>query len=111
MIATLSAFRRGGGRSRRHLPTTRVRVRGGYVPDTIYGRAGEPVRIVFRREETAPCSERVVFPAFGKSAMLPPYQDVLVELVPHAPGVYEFTCQMGVLHGTLIVEGDGEGQQ
>ena len=109
MIAALSAFRRGGARSRRHVTPTRVRVCGGYEPDTIYGRAGEPVRIVFRREETAPCSERVVFPAFGKSAMLPPYQDVLVELMPHEPGEYAFTCQLGVLHGTLVVEGDGGG--
>src|SRR5665647_831123 len=83
MLATLSAFRRGGGRSRPHVAATRVRVRGGYEPDTIYGRVGEPVRIVFRREETAACSERVVFPAFGKSAMLPPYQDVVVELLLH----------------------------
>jgi plastocyanin domain-containing protein len=107
MIAALSAFRSGSARSRFHAPATRVRVRGGYDPDTIYGRAGEPVRIVFYREETARCSERVVFPAFGKSAMLPPYQDVLVELLPREPGEYEFTCQMGVLHGTLMVEGDG----
>lgn len=105
MLAPLSAFRRGGARSRPQVAATRVRVRGGYEPDTIYGRVGEPVRIVFRREETAACSERVVFPAFGKSAMLPPYQDVLVELVPREAGVYEFTCQMGVLHGTLVVEG------
>ena len=103
MLVTLSTFRRGGSRRRSQVPVTRVRVRGGYEPDTIYVRAGEPARILFRREETAPCSERVVFPAFGKSAMLPPYQDVLVELLPREPGEYEFTCQMGVLHGTLVV--------
>ena len=66
---------------------------GGYEPDTIHGRVGEPLQIVFRREETAPCSERVVFPVFGKSAMLPPYQDVLVELRPHKPGEFEFLEQ------------------
>ncbi len=104
MIAALSAFRRGVTRSRPHVPVTRIRVQGGYEPDTIYGRVGELVHIVFRREETASCSERVVFPAFGKSAMLPPYQDVLVELLPREPGAYEFTCQMGVLHGTLVIE-------
>lgn len=83
---------------------TRVRVRGGYHPDTIYGRAGEPVAIVFRREETAPCSEQVIFPALGKSAMLPAYEDVTVELTPAGPGEYEFTCQLGVLRGRLVVE-------
>jgi plastocyanin domain-containing protein len=86
------------------LPTTLIRVRGGYTPDTVYGRVGEPLRLTFRREETAACSERVVFPDFGKSAMLPPYQDVTVELQPERAGEYEFTCQMGMLHGRLIVE-------
>ena len=86
------------------LPTTLIRVRGGYSPDTVYGRVGEPLRLTFRREETAACSERVVFPDFGKSAMLPPYQDVTVELQPERAGEYEFTCQMGMLHGRLIVE-------
>lgn len=100
MITPLSAFRRGT----RPPVATRVRVRGGYSPDTVYGRVGEPLRIVFRREETAACSERVVFPEFGKSAMLPPYQDVAVELRPESAGEYEFTCQMGMLHGRLIVE-------
>ena len=83
---------------------TRVRVRGGYEPETVYGRAGERVAIVFRREETAPCSERVIFPTLGKSAMLPAFQDVTVELTPPAPGEYEFTCQLGVLRGRLVVE-------
>lgn len=101
MIAAVSAFRRGA----RAAPATRVRVRRGYHPDTVYGRAGEPLRIVFRREESAVCSEQVVFPEFGKSAMLPPYEDVTVELEPERAGEYEFTCQMGMLHGRLIVEG------
>jgi plastocyanin domain-containing protein len=102
MIAALNTFRRGA-----HLhaaPTTRIRVRGGYSPDTIYGRVGEPLRLVFRREETAVCSEQVVFPHFGKSAMLPPYQDVTVELLPEHAGEYAFTCQMGMLHGRLVIE-------
>ena len=86
------------------LPTTRIRVRGGYHPDTVYARAGESLLLTFRREETAARSERVVFPDFGKSAMLPPYQDVTIELRPEQAGDYEFTCELGTLHGRLIVE-------
>lgn len=81
----------------------RVRVLGGYVPDVIVTEAGVPLRITFRREETASCSERVVFPAFGKVATLPAYEDVAVDLLPQRPGNYEFTCGMGVLRGTLVV--------
>ena len=93
-------------RSRRAPPlsATRIRVRGGYQPDTVRARVGEPVRLIFRREETAPCSERVVFPDFGKSAMLPAHEDVTIELTAERAGTYEFTCQMGMLHGRLIVE-------
>jgi plastocyanin domain-containing protein len=86
------------------VPAIRIRVRGGYQPDTVYARAGEPVRLTFRREETAACSERVVFADFGKSAMLPPHQDVTIELRPERAGEYEFTCELGMLHGRLIVE-------
>lgn len=82
---------------------TLVRVRGGYHPDTIYARVGEPLRLTFRREETAACSERVVFPDLGKSATLPAYRDVTIELTPEHAGIHEFTCELGVLHGRLIV--------
>lgn len=81
-----------------------VRVQGGYSPETIRAEAGVPLRIVFRREESAPCSEQVVFPAFGKSATLPRGENVAVDLLPTEPGEYEFTCHMGMLRGTLVVE-------
>lgn len=80
-----------------------VRVRGGYHPDLIVVAAREPARITFRREETSPCSEQVVFPAFGKTATLPAGKDVVVELQAAEPGEYGFTCGMGMLRGTLVV--------
>ena len=83
----------------------KVRVRGGYHPDVIYATAGYPIRITFRREETAACSASVVFPDFGKSVTLPPHVDVTVELIPETPGIYPFTCQAGILTGRLVVLG------
>ena len=82
---------------------TLVRVSGSYLPDVVYAKAGRPIRIVFLREETAACSERVLFPAFGKSTMLPAGQAVVVELPACPPGTYEFTCAMGILRGRLVV--------
>jgi plastocyanin domain-containing protein len=81
-----------------------VLVKGGYTPDVIVVRHGKPVRLSFRREETAACSEMVVFGDFGKSARLPTGETVPVELLPERPGEYEFTCQMGMLRGKLVVE-------
>lgn len=81
-----------------------VLVKGGYTPDTIVVSAGKPVRLNFRREEASACSEMVVFGDFGKSATLPEGEVVPVEFLPKEPGTYEFTCQMGMLRGRLIVE-------
>ncbi|MEE9157910.1 MAG: cupredoxin domain-containing protein [Gammaproteobacteria bacterium] len=81
-----------------------ILVKGGYTPDVIVVQHGKPVRLNFRREETAVCSEMVLLPDFGKSARLPTGQTVAVEFLPDKPGEYEFVCQMGMLRGKLIVE-------
>lgn len=87
---------------------TLVRVSGGYFPEVVYAEAGRPIRIAFLREESAACSERVLFPAFGKSMMLPVGQTVVVELQACPPGTYEFTCAMGILRGRLVVTAASE---
>lgn len=79
-------------------------VKGGYTPDVIVVKAGRPVRLRFIRQETSPCSEMVMLADFGKSATLPPGRPVYVEFTPDKPGEYDFTCQMRMLRGKLIVE-------
>ena len=81
-----------------------ILVKGGFTPDTIRVAAGRPVRLLFRREETAVCSERVVIPDFARSADLPTGELVPVEFMPGDPGEHEFTCQMGMLRGRILVE-------
>ncbi len=81
-----------------------VLVKGGYTPDIIVVQRGKPVRLNFRREETAACSEMVVLGDFGKSAKLPTGETVSVEFLPEQAGEFEFSCQMGMLRGKLIVE-------
>jgi plastocyanin domain-containing protein len=99
--------RQGGYRA---TPTSRgyqeamILVKGGYTPDVIVVERGRPVRLSFRREETAACTEMVIFDAFGKSASLPTGQTVPVEFLPEKPGEYEFTCGMGMIRGKVIVE-------
>ena len=81
-----------------------VLVKGGYTPDVVVVQHGKPVRLKFRREESAACSEMVIFNDFGKSAKLPTGETVAVEFLPEKQGEYEFTCQMGMLRGKLVVE-------
>lgn len=86
----------------------RIVVKGGYTPDTIIVQAGSPVRLQFYRDETAACSERVVFDAFGVSADLPAFATTPVEFTPREPGEYPFRCGMSMLKGLLVVEPAGE---
>jgi plastocyanin domain-containing protein len=79
-------------------------VKGGYTPDVLVVKAGQPVRLNFNRQETASCSEMVLFPDFNQSAKLPTGETVSLEFTPEQPGEYDFQCQMGMLHGKLIVE-------
>ena len=86
----------------------RVIVKGGYTPDTIVVQAGKPVRLQFYRDETADCSERVVFERFGIDQQLPPFQTTAIEFTPDQPGEYPFRCGMNMLKGLLVVEPTGE---
>ena len=81
-----------------------ITVRGGYDPATVRVKAGQPVRLVFERQETAGCSEEVVFPAFGIRKFLPTDQPTVVEITPPAPGRYEFMCGMSMLRGAVVAE-------
>jgi plastocyanin domain-containing protein len=82
----------------------RVTVKGGYTPDTIVVQAGRPVALQFYRDETADCSERVVFPAFGVDQQLPAFETTKVEFTPKDAGEYPFRCGMNMLKGLLVVE-------
>jgi plastocyanin domain-containing protein len=79
-------------------------VKGGYTPDTIILARNRPARLVFRREESAECSERVFLPAFDRSALLPQGEEVTVEFMPTERGEFPFTCHLGILEGRIVVE-------
>lgn len=79
-----------------------IMVRGGYEPAEIRVRAGQPVRLIFDRQEANPCSEELVLPDFQIRRFLPPNRRTAVEFTPDAPGTYPFACGMGMLHGKVI---------
>ncbi len=82
----------------------RVRVKGGYDPDLLVVKKGRPVRLHFTRQESALCSEMVIFEKIGKSARLPEGETVTIEFTPETSGEIPFQCQMGMLRGRVIVE-------
>jgi len=62
------------------------------------------VRLDFYRDETASCSEQVVFGDFGIARDLPAFQTTPVEFTPDKPGEFTFTCGMNMLRGKIVVE-------
>ena len=81
-----------------------VRVKGGYEPEVIVVAKGRPVRLEFYRDETASCSETVVFGDFGIAKPLPAFRTTPVEFTPDRAGEFTFTCGMNMMRGKLIVE-------
>ena len=94
-----SAALTGGG-----VQEIKVTVKGGYSPDVIAVKQGVPVRLDFYRDETASCSEQIVFGDFGIARNLPAFQTTPIEFTPQEAGEFTFTCGMNMMRGKLIVE-------
>jgi Cu+-exporting ATPase len=112
LIAALAYFFFGPKEARRAevrggVQEVEITVKGGYSPSLIHVQQGVPVRFVFDRRETGECSSRVVFPDFGVSKSLTPFDRTSLELLPTKTGTFGFACGMNMLHGTLVVEAGG----
>lgn len=79
-------------------------VDGGYSPNTVRARKGERLRLVFDRKDDSSCSEEVVIPQFNIKKFLPTGQRTAIEVLPVAAGRIPFTCGMGMLRGTILVD-------
>ena len=88
----------------RGIQEVKVTVKGGYTPDVIVVKKNLPVRINFYRDETAECSDTIVFGDFNIRRPLPAFRTTPVEFTPEKSGEYTFTCGMGMMRGKLIVE-------
>ena len=82
----------------------KITVKGGYSPDVIVVKQRLPVKLDFYRDETASCSEQVVFGDFGIARDLPAFKTTSIEFTPDKAGEFTFVCGMNMLRGKLIVE-------
>ncbi len=80
-----------------------ITVKGGYSPDVIEVAKGKPVQLSFYRDEENSCSEELLTPDSSIRRDLPAFKTTLVELLPQQAGTFTFTCGMGVLRGSLVV--------
>lgn len=80
-----------------------ITVAGGFKPDTIVAKKGMPLKLIFERRETNPCSDEVVLPEFGIRQALPPHAKTVIEVTPQREGEFPFSCGMNMLHGKIRV--------
>jgi len=78
-------------------------VAGGYEPDLIVAKRGIPLKLVFDRRESNPCSDEVVLPEFRVRRALPAHAKTTIEVVPERTGEFPFSCGMNMLHGKIRV--------
>ena len=76
---------------------------GAYDPAIIEAKVGSTLTLQFLRKDKAPCSETVIFDDFGISAELAINQKTDIVLDLKEAGEFEFTCQMGMYRGRLLV--------
>jgi plastocyanin domain-containing protein len=76
---------------------------GVYTPARIEVPLGKPVTLRFIRKDASPCAEKVLFDDFNISSDLPVGRPYDISFVPDKSGEHEFTCQMRMYRGSLVV--------
>ncbi len=77
---------------------------GVYDPGEIHTKVGKPTTLRFIRKDSSPCAEKVIFSDLGISADLPIGKPYELTITPKKAGEFDFTCQMAMYRGKLIVE-------
>lgn len=81
-----------------------IRVKDGiYQPAQIQIPAGKTITLRFLRQDPTPCAEYVLFAQLNLSYQLPLNEEVKIIIPPQSSGEIDFTCQMGMYRGRLIV--------
>jgi plastocyanin domain-containing protein len=76
----------------------------GYQPAGLKLRRGIPAQVTFIRKVSATCGTDVLIPEYDIKRALPLNEPVLVAFTPNKSGRFNFSCGMGMLHGSLIVQ-------
>jgi plastocyanin domain-containing protein len=82
----------------------KVTVKSEYSPDRIVVKKGQPVRLLFYREDDSECTAQVVIPDLKVKQDLALKKDTAVAFVPEKEGEFTFACGMDMMKGKLVVE-------
>lgn len=77
---------------------------GVYQPAHIQIEKHKPIVLHFLRKDATPCAETVSFPQLNMAYHLGVNQTVEIVVPAQSTGEIDFTCQMGMYRGKLIVK-------
>ena len=80
-----------------------IMVDGGYTPEIISVKKGQPLTLNFFRKDASSCLEEVVLPDFGVRKMLALNETTAIEITPQQAGEFTFSCGMNMYHGKIKV--------
>ena len=83
---------------------SKIVVKGGYKPDVIKVRKGQPTTLKFHRKDESSCLEEIVIPDFNIREHLTLNETTDIIVNPDEPGEYEISCSMNMFHGKIKVE-------
>lgn len=93
-------------------PTTKVNEQhvrilvdeGSYSPSRIRVKQNQLLTLGFLRKDPSPCAEKVIFETLNLSVDLPVDREIDISIPTDQCGEFEFTCQMKMYRGKLIIE-------
>jgi len=74
-----------------------------YSPSSLKAKAGSPVQLVLRTDNTVGCTRSIVVPKLNLEESLPETGETVLELGTLKPGKLRFTCGMGMYSGSIQV--------
>lgn len=77
---------------------------GVYTPNIVRAKLGETLELNFLRKDKSPCAAVVLFHDFNIARELPIDKPLPILITPDKVGSFDFTCEMAMYRGTLIVE-------
>ncbi len=100
----LAGPRQGAVAESSRRPVTIVVEDGVYTPARVEVAVDQPVTLRFLRKDPSPCAEKVIFSELNVSSDLAVGKPQDIPLRPNRRGEFEFTCQMGMYRGLLVVK-------
>lgn len=76
----------------------------GYAPETIAGKPGEKLKLVFTRTVDSECLSELLAPD-GTKVALPMNKPIDIAVTVPASGELAFACGMGMFHGKIVAQG------